>query len=480
MELNKNKLFLFLAGTIALSVILSTLFNRYVMPVPQTNYWIENKEGRLVNEKEILLSESVFVSSASHAENAFVSAATKGKKAVVFIKSKIPAQGSNFTKKNYTAQHGSGVLITRDGYLVTNGHVIEKAEEIEVMLNNKQQYKAKIVGLDEMTDLAVLKIDIENADFLIFGDSEALEVGEWVLAIGNPFKLQSSVTAGIISALGRSINILDKTGIESFIQTDAAVQSGNSGGALINLDSKLIGINTAIMTEGGLAEGFSFAIPSRIVQKVVRDIIEFGVVQRAWLGLETEEMDAERYEKNKIKHGRGVYVSGVKSGGAAQKAGISSGDIILAINDEEINSVSRLSEIIGTYSPGDEVKIEFHRGGKAKTALTQLTNLMNTTENINIYKHDALYKIGLEIRDLTEREKSNHGRHGAMVVSVRKDTPASIANIEPGYIIQSVSGKRISNSREFIALLTDSASELELEGSYVNYPGIYPYVLRVN
>lgn len=265
--------------------------------------------------------------------------------------------------KQYGSGSGSGVIVSTEGYIVTNNHVIEGATEIEVILNDNSTYTAKIIGTDPSTDIAVLKIDAKNLNAIPLGNSDDLRVGEWVLAVGNPFNLTSTVTAGIVSAKARNINLLsdrtrqDIVPIESFIQTDAAVNPGNSGGALVNTSGELVGINTAIASQTGSYAGYSFAIPVNLMQKVMRDLIDFGLVQRGFLGVQIADINQELKETNKLPSIRGVYISKVIEGGGADNAGIKDGDVILKIGAKDINSVAALQEEIGKRRPGDKVPV---------------------------------------------------------------------------------------------------------------------------
>ena len=257
---------------------------------------------------------------------------------------------------------GSGVIIDPNGYIVTNNHVVEDANKITVTLNNKREYTASIVGADPQSDLALIKIDAHHLPYLSFGNSDHVRIGEWVLAVGNPFNLTSTVTAGIVSAKARNLNILgDKASVESFIQTDAAVNQGNSGGALVNTTGELIGINTAIASKSGYFTGYSFAIPSNIAKKIVMDLKEFGTVKRAFLGIVVIEMDSRIASEMKLNEVKGVYVTNVSSDGAAAASGIRVGDVILEINNKGLNSMSELREIMAQHSPGDKLKIRFFR-----------------------------------------------------------------------------------------------------------------------
>lgn len=268
---------------------------------------------------------------------------------------------------------GSGVIISKDGYIVTNNHVIDFADEVSVTLHDQRKFTAKVIGKDPTTDVAVIKIENNDLPTLKFSNSDKVKVGEWVLAVGNPFNLTSTVTAGIVSAKGRDINILQgNTAIESFIQTDAAVNPGNSGGALINLEGDLIGINTAIKTRTGSFAGYSFAIPSNMVQKIVDDIIEFGEAQRGFIGINIASLSSEDKEELSLNISEGVLVESVVEDGAAIKAGVLPNDIITAVNSQTVKTAPELQELIGRLRPGDEVDLEIIRRGKIKNIKVRL------------------------------------------------------------------------------------------------------------
>ncbi|MBP5400721.1 MAG: trypsin-like peptidase domain-containing protein [Bacteroidales bacterium] len=284
-----------------------------------------------------------------------------------------------------TTQHevlgaGSGVIISPDGYIVTNNHVVEDAKEVTVTLNDRREFKATVVGTDPQTDLALIKIETDNLPVLEFGNSDDVRIGEWVLAVGNPFNLTSTVTAGIVSAKARNLDILGKnTAIESFIQTDAAVNQGNSGGALVNVNGKLIGINSAIASGNGYFTGYSFAIPSNIARKVVADLKQYGSVQRAYIGVAVVEIDNNLAGELNLSEVKGLLVRQVTADGAAERAGLRVDDIILALDGREVNSASELKEIVAQHSPGDSMTVSFLRNGqRQKITLTLLNNVGNT------------------------------------------------------------------------------------------------------
>ena len=359
---------------------------------------------------------------------------------------------------------GSGVIISDKGYIVTNNHVIDGSDEIVVVLNNKREYSARLMGTDPTTDLALLKVEAEGLSCLPFGDSDALRLGEWVLAIGNPYNLTSTVTAGIVSAKARNINILrsQEFSIESFIQTDAAVNPGNSGGALINTRGELVGINTAIASRTGAFSGYSFAIPVTIVEKIVKDLIEYGAVQRAILGVEIRDVTAELAQEERLDEIEGVYVVTVRAEGAARQAGIKESDIIISIDETRVNSAAELQEVVSRYRPGQKVKVVIKRDGKLKQFDLLLRNLEGSTEIVK--REDVLELLGASFEPLSEREKQNLGiRNGLKVKSVKKGKFMKVG-IQEGFILTSVNKKPVGSVNDIAAILKDSKGGVIIEG----------------
>jgi Do/DeqQ family serine protease len=286
-----------------------------------------------------------------------------------------PFQRDRGRSEGLQQSSGSGVIIRKDGYIITNNHVVENSEELEVSLNNKRLYKAKVIGTDPSTDLALIKIDEMNLPFATFANSDQVRVGDWVLAVGNPFDLASTVTAGIVSAKARNIHILqDNTAIESFIQTDAAVNPGNSGGALVDLRGNLIGINTAIATPTGTYAGYAFAVPSNIVAKIVDDFLQFGSVQRAFLGITIQDLDWNLANDMGLKVSEGVLVNGVVGSGAAAQAGIKQNDVVVRVNDRIVRSSAELLETVAIHRPGDQITVTVNRSGKEMELDAKLKN----------------------------------------------------------------------------------------------------------
>ena len=410
----------------------------------------------------------------------FVEAAAHASQAVVAIKA-IQVKGNSWRKDKYSQSNGSGVLVDPTGVIVSNYHVVEDADIIQVKLEDRREFEASVIGYDRSTDLALLKIEASDLHSLQFGSSVDLQVGEWVLAVGNPFKLQSSVTAGIVSAKARNIDIFNQQGIESFIQTDAAINPGNSGGALINIRGELVGINTAILSYSGKYEGFSFAIPSSIVKKVVNDIRTYGAVQRAWLGVGLLEMTQERADKMNTSFVSGVIVDLVERDGAAREAGLRSGDILYSIDNETVKSVPEFMELISQYSPGDRIVIEYYRKGKVYATTAELKNQINATDYIAVRKDPLLTQLGFEVRDLDRSEVERLKTDGVLVVSIRKDSKIGRTNMDPSYIISHCNGRRIKSVDDLVSSLSElGKGRVELKGFYENWPGDYPYVFEIN
>lgn len=368
---------------------------------------------------------------------------------------------------------GSGVIITDDGYIITNNHVIDRADEIEVTLNDKRTYKARVIGTDPNTDLAVIKIDETGLPVVPFGNSDNLKVGEWVLAVGNPFNLTSTVTAGIVSAKGRNIDIIQENyKIESFIQTDAAVNPGNSGGALVNINGELVGINTAISSHTGSYEGYAFAIPSNLVQKVARDLIEFGTVQRGLLGVNIRDINAEFARSKGINQLEGVWVEAPMAGGAAEEAGIRSGDIILQVNGVKVNSVAALQEQIGQYRPGDRVKLLVKRSGKQEEVVAVLKNKTGTTKLLD-KPTEVNSLFGARFRELREDELQKYKlSHGVMVEEVTSGKLRN-AGVKAGYIITEINGKQVKSIDDLTQALNSSKGIYYIGGMYKTGEKVY-------
>ena len=410
----------------------------------------------------------------------FVEAADKSVHAVVHIKSELRRRNQVYNSffdffNDYFYGNpgvsvpiiatGSGVIISPDGYIVTNNHVVQETARLEVTLNDNRTFEAELIGNDPSTDLALIKIDADNLPFLNYGNSDDLKVGEWVLAVGNPFNLTSTVTAGIVSAKARNINILgSNTAIESFIQTDAAVNRGNSGGALVNTKGELVGINAAIASNTGNYTGYSFAIPVNIVKKVMEDFMNYGGVQRAYLGITFAEIDSEFAKERGLDEVKGVYVVDVLDNSAAESAGLKPGDVIVKIDNSVIDSKSSFLESIGTHRPGDKIEVEVMRDGKPKKLEVTLTN---SNGNTDIIKNSDIRIFGASFKPLTEKEMySLRIDHGIKVVNVAGGKFRD-AGIREGFIILYVDNKPINS-------VDDLKNEIEGKRGGVLIEGIYP------
>lgn len=368
---------------------------------------------------------------------------------------------------------GSGVIISSNGYIVTNNHVIDNADKIEVVLDDKRKYTAKLVGTDPTTDIALIKIEEKSLPAVRYGNSDQVKVGEWVLAVGNPFNLNSTVTAGIISAKARNINILrskDNMGIESFLQTDAVVNPGNSGGALVNLNGDLIGINSAIATQTGVFEGYSFAVPSSIVSKVVDDLMKYGTVQRALLGVNIQEVDAQLKEEKKLNTLNGVYIAGLSKGSAAADAGLKEGDVIMSINDVGVNTSSQLQEQVARFRPGDKIKVSYMRGAETNTATVTLRNTSGTTAVIKAEDAKAVEVHGASFKPLTAQEMSKLGLDGGAKITNVKKSDFRDTDIPEGFIITRIDKNKVRNPQDVQRYLAnlDEGTGVLIEGTYAD------------
>ncbi len=366
---------------------------------------------------------------------------------------------------------GSGVIISNDGYIVTNNHVVNGSDKIEVVLNDKRTYVADVIGSDASTDIALIKIKEKELPFLNYGNSDDIHIGEWVLAVGNPFNLYSTVTAGIISAKGRN-NILNANNrpIESFIQTDAVVNPGNSGGALVNTNGELVGINTAIASNNGAYQGYSFAVPVNIVKKVVSDLVEFGTVQRAYMGVSIQEIDAKFAADKNIKQLKGVYVNGITSGGSAEEAGIKEGDVITRIHNAQISSLSELQEQLSRFRPGDKIDVTIIRNERDMTIPVELKSLDNTTKLVK--KSELLSKsamaLGAEFREMDKEDLAQLRLENGVRVDKVNPGKLSQVGIQPGFIVTSIDKKRVNTVNDINKYLEDKGGMIQIEGFYPN------------
>lgn len=351
---------------------------------------------------------------------------------------------------------GSGVIISQDGYIVTNNHVVGQADAINVKLNDGREFKGRIIGTDESTDLALVKIDAKNLPAIKIGDSDALKLGQWVLAVGNPFNLSSTVTAGIVSAKARS---LGANGVESFIQTDAAINAGNSGGALVNEQGELVGINSMIYSQTGSYAGYGFAIPTTIMNKVVADLKVYGTVQRAILGVQGQDVDTyidvqkEKGETPDLGTTKGVYIAKVSDGSAAEEAGLEAGDVVTSIDGREVTKMSHLQEQIAQHKPGDKVNITYLRNKKTKSATVTLRNSQGTTK---VMQEVDLDQLGVSLRPITDDEKQSLGiGYGLVVNNIRRGKMMD-AGATKGTILLEVNDKKMQSLDDWEDVVKDA------------------------
>ncbi len=373
---------------------------------------------------------------------------------------------------------GSGVIISDDGYIVTNNHVVEDASQIEVVLNDNRSFSAEVVGLDPTTDLAILKIDANTLPSLAFANSDDVKIGQWVLAVGNPFNLSSTVTAGIVSAKARNINILREAyAVESFIQTDAAINKGNSGGALVNLNGDIIGINSAIATPTGTYAGYGFAVPSNLVQKVSTDLIEYGVVQRAIMGIMIRSVDARIAERYDLDEPVGVLVDSLTIEEGAKKAGIKKGDVITGIDGSEIKSVPELMEYVARKRPGDKISVEVIRDGDSRDFDVTLVNRQGKSEFLSkVEEPETLRDLGIEVSELSKGEKEELEVDGGVkITKINSGKIKSFTSIRPGFVVTQVNKKKVKNLDDFLGLIEDEKGGVMLEGVYPDRSGKYYY-----
>ncbi|HSY61861.1 MAG TPA: trypsin-like peptidase domain-containing protein [Cytophaga sp.] len=416
-------------------------------------------------------SANYLPSSQSTLTTDFTAASALSTPSVVYITTVSANQNSNNwfdwyfngSGNNFVAGSGSGVIFSKDGYIITNNHVIQRAEKIEVV-HNKTTYQAKIIGTDPSSDLAVLKIEADNLPAITIGNSSSVKIGEWVLAVGNPFNLTSTVTAGIVSAKGRNINIVNSSfPIESFIQTDAAINPGNSGGALVNTKGELIGINTAILSKTGSYTGYGFSVPVDIVKKVVADLIKYSVVQKAFMGAEVSEMNSAVAKQLNITSLDGTYITYLQSGSAAEKAGLLKNDVILKLDDKTIESRSDFDEYIAYKSPGEKIKITYKRNNTLKETYVTLTNEDGTSD---IVKRELFSSatLGADFSTIPKVEKDKMGlQNGVRIVNIRNGLISRLG-LQEGFIITSINRTPISDPNEAIRILENIRGQVIIEG----------------
>jgi serine protease Do len=459
-------------GSSLLSVF---LYSRWVAPY-QIVWSNPSGETRVAGLVDKLLENRSNAEFRSSSPTDFIQSAEMATPAVVNIRALIETGNSIWGGGALTGSSGSGVVVAPEGYIVTNHHVVERSKDIKVTLADKRTYQATLIGSDPSTDIALLKIDELNLPFVIFGNSDSVKVGEWVLAVGNPFNLESTVTAGIVSAKGRNINILSgAASIESFIQTDAAVNPGNSGGALVNTAGELIGVNTAIITESGSYEGYSFAVPSNLVKKIVADLREFGAVQRAFLGVGIQDLDSETARDLGLPNAEGVLINRVATEGAASDAGLKPGDVVVGIDNTNVRSTAELQEYIGRFRPGEAVQVDYWRENRRLRSKIVLKDVNNSTKVARATGTELEEDLGLAMRNLSREEQRKLRLQGVMVNSVRRGSVVYETNMQPGFVITSVNGKRVNNVSEAVEAMRNAYNQLSLDGYYEGESDLYSY-----
>ena len=466
------------------------------------------QEQRLSNSKEFQLPVSYtgFTASDEVTEKKpvdFEFAAATSIKAVVHIKTQTMARtivdqsfnndffGNIFGPRQYYIPpqqgSGSGVIVSADGYIVTNYHVIANAKQVTVTYNDRLTASAKIVAKDLSTDIAVLKVDDINLPYMEFGNSDDVKVGQWVLAIGYPLTLDATVTAGIVSAKSRAIGInkaKSSSAIESFIQTDAAVNPGNSGGALVNTKGQLIGINSAITSPTGSYAGYSYAIPSNIVKKVVRDLIKYGSLQRAFIGIEYPEagfLTPEKVRQIGLDKNDGVYIAGVRANGGASKAGIKAGDVIVEINGISVHSETQLQEQVARYQPGDNVSISYVRNGETRHTTVELTNINGSTGVVD--NSTATIQLGVSMKSLSATEKNNYGvTNGIKITNVDNGIISKQTDIKAGFIIVGVNNIAVNSPEDIQRAISQGPQTIaQIAGVYPQGGGrVYYYTVKLD
>jgi serine protease Do len=492
-------------GQLLLAAVLGS-----VCTITAYQWWGKENTGVRIEHVNALPSNTVAYTKNENGQPVsldFTATAAKVTKAVVHIRS-TSTNGSAARETNDPMQFffgpgqqgpsqstGSGVIISEGGYIVTNNHVVQGADAVEVTLSDNRSYKAEVLGTDPDTDIALIKINQKELPFLSFVNSDESKVGEWVLAVGNPFNLNSTVTAGIISAKGRNINIINSnhregqqtgnTAIESFIQTDAAINPGNSGGALVNLNGDLLGINTAIASPTGSYSGYGFAVPANIVSKVVEDLIAYGTVQRGWLGIQVTSVNNDLVKENDLDINEGAYVSGFgdfAEKSAAKAAGIQTGDVVVKLDEFPIKSSSALIEYIGRKRPGDKVMVTVDRKGTQVVIPVTLKNREGKLGMLKAEEKSPVTSLGISLEDVDPKTlKKNDLSGGAKVKSLENGKLAKYTDMHEGFIITHVDDITVKSVKEVNDILKKKkAGDLvTFSGIYENYPREYIYAIRM-
>lgn len=466
--MKKNFVILFLS--VVLSTVAATIISGYLNFNPDR--YFHNPEERSSTLRQVVLEHQNFPDFTYAAETCvdgvvFVKVVKREKNREASILEHFFGYGNPYSMPRESVGSGSGVIISPDGYIATNNHVVANGEQIEVTLNDNKTYKAKLVGADPVTDVALLKVEAENLPVIPFGDSDSLRLGEWVLAIGSPFNLRSTITAGIVSAKGRSLpDMSGEFKIESFIQTDAAVNPGNSGGALVNTKGELVGINTAIASNTGSYTGYSFAVPVSIVKKVVDDIKEFGTVQRAMLGISMTELTQELAALAGMKGDfSGVYIAELNKGGAAYKAGVREGDVLVAINGKKMKNPSEVQAAVNSYKPGDKIELLVCRDGKESVYEAELQG-----EAVAVAATDSIEATVMGAT-LAEADKQILAklrlRGGVQVVDLDKGKFKD-AGVRKGLIITHINQTPVATLKEALEIINNARRGMLIEGVYSN------------
>ncbi|HAA15016.1 MAG TPA: deoxyribonuclease HsdR [Cytophagales bacterium] len=425
-----------------------------VNQVPMSN-WLKDSNFVVPEGLNFMLAADISTPAVVHIQSTYAGVNSDGRPTYDLFRDFFDGESDRY-RPSPNQSTGSGVIISPDGYVITNHHVVEEAREIEVTLSNDQRFQAELIGLDPTTDLALIKLEGEGFPYLPFGNSDNVRIGEWVLAVGNPFDLNSTVTAGIVSAKGRNINILGGGAtIESFIQTDAAVNPGNSGGALVNLKGELVGVNTAIASRTGSYVGYSFAVPANLARKVAEDLKNYGEVQRALLGINI--LNVSDMENLNITVNNGVYVSAVRLGSSAEDAGLEQGDVIVQIDGKIVRNVAELQELVGRNRPGDEVEVTYLRNGEEFSTQAVLKNSMGTTAVLRT--DPELYLGGASFEKVSETEAEELEIKGGVKITAIEEGPWQEAGIEEGFIITSIDKNTVADLEGLSRLLRGSQGE---------------------
>jgi len=470
------KKWLLLFALIFLGSVGGAAVTLWLMPRTSVAWTGESAPIRLTGFPEHIMEHPNFVAASAMATPAVVHIKTKQSGMAGGIEEEMMDPFRDFFGRGFQIPRGpqqgsgSGVILSADGYIVTNHHVVKGADEIEVVLNDKRSFNAKVVGSDQNTDIALLKIEAGGLNVLSFGNSDALQVGEWVLAVGNPFNLNSTVTAGIVSAKGRNINILGGgASIEAFIQTDAAVNPGNSGGALVNVKGELMGINTAIASQTGSYEGYSFAVPANIVRKVVDDLKKHGTVQRGYLGVQIQDVDAALVSKENLKVNSGAFVAEHMENSAAKEAGIRKGDVIVEIDEVKVTATPLLMEAVSRKRPGESVRVLVDRQGERKSFTVVLRNAEGTTALVKADSDNpSSAALGATFENASRSELESLNLERGIKVKSLSAGKLSQAGVRVGFIITRVDRSPVGSAAELSRILAQATDGVLIEGYYPN------------